>query len=140
VRKRIVAEQAQLRWEARIVSIAPFIMLAIFRFSAPGLVAPFYATPAGAITILLAGLVSIASRVLVMRMGNRPLQIVESAFVATEIGMRGDRYGSSPRSEAPLSNVLLLPNTCERGSAFRHPLARLVAGRDDHWFPTTRGR
>ena len=29
-----LAEQVQSRWEARIVSIAPFVMLAIFRFSA----------------------------------------------------------------------------------------------------------
>jgi len=29
-----LAEQVQLRWEARIVSIAPFVMLAVFRFSA----------------------------------------------------------------------------------------------------------
>ena len=84
VRKRILAEQAQLRWEARIVSIAPFVMLAIFRFSAPGLVTPYYSTPAGEITVLLAGLISIVSYVLVMRVGNRPLQIVESAFVVSE--------------------------------------------------------
>jgi tight adherence protein B len=86
VRKRIMAEQAQLRWEARIVSIAPFVMLAIFRFSAPGLVAPYYATTSGELTILLAGLISIVSYVLVMRTGNRPLQIVESVFVETEAG------------------------------------------------------
>ena len=85
VRKRILAEQAQLRWEARIVSIAPFVMLAIFRFSAPGLVRPYYATPAGEVTILLAGLISIVSYILVMRVGNRPLQIVEAVFVAPEV-------------------------------------------------------
>jgi Flp pilus assembly protein TadB len=90
VRKRILAEQAQLRWEARIVSVAPFGMLAIFRFSAPGLVTPYYATTAGAITILLAGLVSIASYALVMRVGNRPLQIVESAFTTSEMGPAGE--------------------------------------------------
>jgi hypothetical protein len=84
VRKRILAEQAQPRWEARIVSIAPFIMLAIFRFSAPGLVALHFATTSGEITVLLARLISIVSYVLVMRVGNRPLQIVESAFVASE--------------------------------------------------------
>ena len=86
VRSRILAEQAQLRWEARIVSLAPFLMLAIFRLSAPGLVVPYYATTAGEITVLLSGLISIVSYILVMRVGNRPLQIVESAFVASEIG------------------------------------------------------
>ena len=97
VRRRVLAEQAQLRWEARIVSIAPFIMLAIFRLSAPGLVRPYYATPAGEITVLLAGLVSIVSYVLVMRVGNRPLQIVESAFVASESGPSGGTLGSGRR-------------------------------------------
>jgi Flp pilus assembly protein TadB len=89
VRKRVLAEQAQLRWEARIVSVAPFIMLAIFRLTAPGLVAPFYASPAGEITVLVSGLISIVSYVLVMRVGNRPLEIVESAFVASEPGAVG---------------------------------------------------
>jgi tight adherence protein B len=89
VRKRVLAEQAQLRWEARIVSVAPFIMLAIFRLTAPGLVAPFYASPAGEITVLVSGLISIVSYVLVMRVGNRPLEIVESAFVASEPGTVG---------------------------------------------------
>ena len=97
VRRRVLAEQAQLRWEARIVSIAPFIMLAIFRLSAPGLVRPYYSTPAGEITVLLAGLVSIVSYVLVMRVGNRPLQIVESAFVASESGTSGGTSGSGRR-------------------------------------------
>jgi len=97
VRKRILAEQAQLRWEARIVSIAPFIMLAIFRFSAPGLVSPYYATTSGEITVLLAGLISIASYVLVMRVGNRPLQIVESAFVTSEPGTGGNQPVSRPQ-------------------------------------------
>jgi tight adherence protein B len=95
VRKRILAEQAQLRWEARIVSIAPFVMLAIFRFSAPGLVAPYYATPAGEITILLAGLISIASYILVMRVGNRPLQIVESVFARPETATADPGSGQS---------------------------------------------
>jgi tight adherence protein B len=89
VRRRILAEQAQLRWEARIVSVAPFIMLAIFRLSAPGLVRPYYATPAGEITVLVAGLISIVSYLLVMRVGNRPLEIVESAFVVSESGVTG---------------------------------------------------
>ncbi len=103
VRKRILAEQAQLRWEARIVSIAPFVMLAIFRFSAPGLVRPYYATTAGEVTILLAGLISIVSYILVMRVGNRPLQIVESVFVAPEAGTTGDatKTGRSRVSSRP---------------------------------------
>ena len=99
VRKRVLAEQAQLRWEARIVSIAPFVMLVIFRFSAPGLVRPYYATTAGEITILIAGLISIVSYILVMRMGNRPLQIVESAFVAAEPGTGQASANSRPGGE-----------------------------------------
>jgi Flp pilus assembly protein TadB len=86
VRKRVLAEQAQLRWTARIVSVAPFVMLATFRFSAPGLVAPYYATTAGEITILIAGLISIVSYLGVMRIGNRPLKIVESVFLEPEPG------------------------------------------------------
>ncbi|MBL7064153.1 MAG: type II secretion system F family protein [Anaerolineae bacterium] len=100
VRRRILAEQAQLRWEARIVSIAPFVMLVIFRLSAPGLVTPFYATTAGEITVLVAGLISIVSYILVMRVGNRPLQIVESAFVASESGTADGQSGSSSRPPA----------------------------------------
>jgi tight adherence protein B len=100
VRKRILAEQAQLRWEARIVSVAPFVMLAIFRFSAPGLVGPYYATTAGEITVLIAGLISIVSYVLVMRVGNRPLQIVESIFVAPEPGTAGGQSGATAQSSA----------------------------------------
>ena len=97
MRKRILAQQAQLRWEARIVSIAPFIMLAIFRFSAPGLVSPYYATTSGEMTALLAGLISVVSYVLVMRVGNRPLQIVESAFVTSEPGAGGNQPASQPQ-------------------------------------------
>jgi hypothetical protein len=62
-------------------------MLAIFRFSAPGLVRPYYTTTAGEITVLIAGLISIVSYVLVMWVGNRPLQIVESVFVAPASGI-----------------------------------------------------
>ena len=105
VRRRILAEQAQLRWEARIVSIAPFVMLAILRLSAAGLVVPYYATPAGEITILGAGLISIVSYVLVMRVGNLPLEIVEAAFVGSETAPTEERAGLHPmgatgRSEA----------------------------------------
>ncbi len=101
VRKRILAEQAQLRWEARIVSVAPFAMLAIFRFSAPGLVAPYYSTTAGEVTVLLAGLVSIVSYILVMRVGNRPLEIVESAFATSETAPSGGKPGGSDRRQGP---------------------------------------
>ncbi len=80
-------------------------MLAIFCLSAPGLVMPYYSTAAGEITVLVAGLISIVSYVLVMRVGNRPLQIVEAAFVASESGTTGGAprlvFGTKLFSNAP---------------------------------------
>ena len=91
-----------MHWEARIVSTAPFIMMLIkFRLSAPGLVTPYYATPAGEITVLLAGLISIVSYVAGLRVGNRPLQIVESAFVASESGTPSRASGPVGRKGQP---------------------------------------
>jgi Flp pilus assembly protein TadB len=94
-RKRILSEQARIRWTARIVSIAPFALLVGFRFTAPALVGPYYASVAGELTVLVAGLLSIASYVVVMRLGNRPLKIMETVFAAPgpDVGKKPPKYG-----------------------------------------------
>jgi len=79
VMRRVQSEQSRTLWEARIVSVAPFIALAVFRFTAPELVIPFYSTVAGEMLILAVGAMSAFSYWLVTTMGTRPLRVLESA-------------------------------------------------------------
>jgi tight adherence protein B len=121
-RKRILAEQAQTRRTAQIVAIAPFITLAIARFSMPGLIAPFYATTVGEITMLVAGLISVVSYTLVMRIGNRPLQVVESVFVEAEVD--ADEGGAEAQGT---------------GSAWSYPAAEPAGGTPHQASPAESG-
>ena len=57
-RRRVATAQERIRWEARIVCLAPFTFIVILRQTAPDLQAPFYASIFGQVTIIVVGLVS----------------------------------------------------------------------------------
>ena len=84
VRRRVQAEQARIVWEARGVSLAPFIVLMLTRLSLPGLTDPFYSSPMGEFAVILVGLISAGSYYLVVRVGAAPLKVLETIFVAPE--------------------------------------------------------
>ncbi len=92
VRKRILSEQAGTRLTAQIVGVAPFVLLAAAGVSMSAMIRPYYATLAGEATILICAALSAATYVLTMRMGNKPLQIMEGVFV----GAQGGRGKGTP--------------------------------------------
>ena len=84
VRRRVQAEQARVMWEARGVSISPFIILLLTRLTLPDLVRPFYGSPWGELAILLIGVISAGSYFLVVRLGAAPLKVLDTVFVPAE--------------------------------------------------------
>jgi len=80
--KRVQAEQTRIVWEARFVSIAPFLGLAAFRMVAPELVVPFYSTWQGELLVVGVGLLCAFGYWFVMETGTRPLRILDTAGVA----------------------------------------------------------
>ncbi len=79
VRRRVSTAQARIRWEARIVCLAPLAFIVILRFTAPDLQQPFYATVFGQLSVLVVGLMCGAAYYLMNRLGQRALDPVESA-------------------------------------------------------------
>lgn len=79
VRRRIGTAQSRIRWEARIVCLAPFIFIVILRQTAPDLQQPFYATMWGQLSVLVVALMCGAAYYLMNRMGKRALDPIESA-------------------------------------------------------------
>ncbi len=84
IRRRIAAEQAQVVWEARIMSIAPLLMVFISRYTMASAARPFYASIWGEVTILLITLIGAGSYWLVMKFAGAPLKILDSVFVAPD--------------------------------------------------------
>ena len=82
VRRRVRAEQARVVWEARGVSIAPFVVLLLSRLTIPELVTPFYATPWGELAILLVAAISAGTYFLVQKIAAAPLRLFSAVFVA----------------------------------------------------------
>lgn len=81
VRRQVAAAQAKIRWEARIVCLAPFLFMIILRFTAPTLQGPFYATVWGQLSVLLVAGLSTGAYYVMNRMGKRALAIIESAGI-----------------------------------------------------------
>ena len=82
VRRRVRAEQARVLWEARGVSLAPFVVLLLSRLTIPELVTPFYATPWGELAIVLVAGISAGTYFLVQKIAAAPLRLFSAVFVA----------------------------------------------------------
>ncbi len=80
-RRRVETAQQRIRWEARIVCLAPFTFIAILRQTAPDLQAPFYASIFGQVAILLVGCMSALAYYIMNRMGSQAVQPLETAGV-----------------------------------------------------------
>ena len=81
-RRRVMTAQERIRWEARIVCLAPFTFIVILRQTAPDLQGPFYATVFGQIAIILVGILSALAYYIMNRIGSRAVQPLESAGVS----------------------------------------------------------
>ena len=80
-RRRVETAQQRIRWEARIVCLAPFTFIAILRQTAPDLQGPFYASIWGQVSILLVGCMSALAYYIMNRLGARAVQPLETAGV-----------------------------------------------------------
>ncbi|CAG0942854.1 hypothetical protein ANRL1_01099 [Anaerolineae bacterium] len=81
-RRRVATAQERIRWEARIVCLAPFTFIVILRQTAPDLQGPFYATIFGQIAIVAVGIMSALAYYIMNRIGSRAVQPLESAGVS----------------------------------------------------------
>lgn len=81
-RRRVMTAQERIRWEARIVCLAPFTFIVILRQTAPDLQGPFYATILGQIAIILVGIMSALAYYIMNRIGSRAVQPLESAGIS----------------------------------------------------------
>ena len=81
VRRQVAAAQSKIRWEARVVCIAPFVFMIILRFTAATLQRPFYASIWGQLAALAVGFLSAGAYYIMNRMGRKALAIVESAGI-----------------------------------------------------------
>jgi tight adherence protein B len=81
-RRRVATAQERIRWEARIVCLAPFTFIVILRQTAPDLQGPFYASIFGQIAIILVGVMSALAYYIMNRIGSRAVQPLESAGVS----------------------------------------------------------
>ncbi len=82
-RRRVATAQERIRWEARIVCLAPLTFIVILRQTAPDLQGPFYASVFGQIAIILVGMMSALAYYVMNRIGSRAVQPLESAGVST---------------------------------------------------------
>jgi len=87
VRRQVAAAQSKIRWEARIVCIAPFAFMIILRFTAAALQRPFYASIWGQLAALVVGFLSASAYYIMNRMGRKALAIVESAGIRQRPGI-----------------------------------------------------
>lgn len=81
VRRRIATAQTRIRWEARIVCLAPFVFIVILNQTAPDLQQPFYATVWGQLAVIAVALMCGAAYYIMNRMGKRALDPIESTGV-----------------------------------------------------------
>lgn len=82
-RRRVATAQERIRWEARIVCLAPLTFIVILRQTAPDLQGPFYASIFGQIAIIVVGMMSALAYYVMNRIGSRAVQPLESAGVST---------------------------------------------------------
>lgn len=78
-RRRIATAQVRIRWEARIVCVAPFVFILMLNRTAPDLQRPFYASVAGQIALVVIGVLCFSAYYLMNRIGARAMRPVESA-------------------------------------------------------------
>lgn len=78
-RRRIATAQVRIRWEARIVCVAPFVFILMLNQTAPDLQRPFYASLAGQIALVVIGVLCFSAYYLMNRIGARAMRPVESA-------------------------------------------------------------
>jgi tight adherence protein B len=80
-RRRVATAQERIRWEARMVCLAPFTFIVILRQTAPELQGPFYASIFGQVAIIAVGVMSAMAYYIMNRIGARAVQPLESAGV-----------------------------------------------------------
>jgi len=78
VRRRVATAQSRIRWEARVVCLAPFVFIIILRVTAPDLQQPFYASVWGQLAVVVVSLMCGSAYYLMNRMGARALDPIES--------------------------------------------------------------
>lgn len=86
-RRRIATAQVRIRWEARIVCIAPFIFILILNQTAPDLQRPFYASIVGQIALIVIGILCFSAYYLMNRIGTRamrPMEYMDAPNVAVD--------------------------------------------------------
>ena len=81
-RRRVATAQERIRWEARIVCLAPFTFIVILRQTAPDLQGPFYTSIFGQVAIVAVGIMSALAYYIMNRIGSRAVQPMESAGVS----------------------------------------------------------
>ncbi len=77
-RRRIATAQVRIRWEARIVCVAPFVFILILNQTAPDLQRPFYGSVVGQIALIVIGAMCFSAYYLMNRIGARAMRPVES--------------------------------------------------------------
>lgn len=82
-RRRIATAQVRIRWEARIVCVAPFVFILILNQTAPDLQRPFYASIVGQIALIVIGVMCFSAYYLMNRIGARAMRPVESVNEST---------------------------------------------------------
>ena len=78
VRRRVATAQSRIRWEARVVCLAPFLFIVILRFTAPDLQQPFYASVWGQLAVIVVAGMCGGAYYLMNRMGAKALDPIES--------------------------------------------------------------
>jgi Flp pilus assembly protein TadB len=78
-RRRIATAQSRIRWEARIVCVAPFVFIVILNQTAPDLQQPFYASWVGQVALVVVGCMCFTAYYIMNRIGQRAMQVLESA-------------------------------------------------------------
>lgn len=78
-RRRIATAQVRIRWEARIVCVAPFVFILMLNQTAPDLQRPFYASIAGQVALVVIGVLCFSAYYLMNRIGARAMRPVEAA-------------------------------------------------------------
>jgi len=97
IRERVRQEQALPIWEGRIVSVSPFFFMVFMKLFIPDYVGPFYATSIGQLSLLGAGILSMAGYLVMNHMATRATRVLESV---------GLRHGEAAPEEERLPQGL----------------------------------
>lgn len=76
-RRRIATAQVRVRWEARIVCLAPFVFILMLNQTAPDLQRPFYASIVGQLAFIVVGILCFSAYYLMNRIGARAMRPME---------------------------------------------------------------